>query len=127
MQSDDEQAQEPEVQYQREQDSGYSRRRAIYVFGVTVFSLVTAVALVVMGYTGDLATKLVGGLIDLVSTLALLYLGAGVVDRSQILHRLGDSFNRREDRREERRARDEDPPADPPSAVDTPAPVTPKP
>jgi hypothetical protein len=83
--------------YQRDQDRGYSMRRAIYVGLSTTFALVVPTVLVFMHYDGPLATQLVNGLINLASTICMLYLGAGVIDRSQILHRIGEGFSRRRD------------------------------
>lgn len=81
--------------YARQKDSGYSTRRMVYVFATTAFCLIAATALVACGYQGDLVGKFVTGLLDLISTISMLYLGAGVLDRSQILSKVGDGFARR--------------------------------
>lgn len=51
--------------------------------------------LVLNGTTGPLATTLVEGLMQLAITLVIFYLGASVVDRSDVLGRMGDGFGRR--------------------------------
>lgn len=80
--------------FRRNEDSGYSLRRMIFVFGTTLYCLIASTALVVFGYSGDLVLKLVTGMFDLISTIAILYMGVGTIDRSQILHRIGESFRR---------------------------------
>lgn len=84
------------VVYQRNQDSGYSLRRMIYVFGTTAFLLLADAGFVGLHYTGDLVTKFVDGSFSLMSAIALYYLGAGVLDRSEFLRRMGDGFRRRD-------------------------------
>jgi hypothetical protein len=83
--------------YRRGQDSGYSLRRMIYVFSTTVFLLLADTGFVALHYTGDLVTKFVDGSFSLMSAIALYYLGAGILDKSEFLRRLGDSFGRRRD------------------------------
>ena len=48
-----------------------------------------------LGYTGEIVERFVSGLLDLVATMAILYLGAGVIDRSQVLSKIGDGFRTR--------------------------------
>lgn len=81
-------------EYQRKHDRGYSLRRAWYIGTVTAFCLIVPAVVVFGGYTGDLSNKLVEGLLGLASTVAISYLCAGVVDRSQVLARIGDRWRR---------------------------------
>ena len=70
-------------------------RRAAFVFTSFAFCLGMSSYLVLSDTTGPLATVLVEGLIQLAITLVIFYLGASVVDRSDVLGRMGDGFSRR--------------------------------
>lgn len=86
------------VQYNRDRASGYSIRRAIFVFGITVFLLVADTVFVAFGYTGELVNKFVDASFSLMGAVVLYYLGAGLIDNSQMLRRIGEGFaHRRED------------------------------
>lgn len=84
-------------EYRRNQDKGYSLRRAFYVGLSTAFALLVSATLVFMHYDGPLATQYVTGLLNFAGTICIFYLGAGVVDRQRFLERLGDGFGRRRD------------------------------
>lgn len=84
-------------EYKRDQDKGYSLRRAWYIGLTTAFSLVVSATLVFLHYDGPMAQQYVTGLLGLAGTVCICYLGAGVVDRQRFLERLGDSFGRRRD------------------------------
>lgn len=82
-------------EYKRNQDKGYSLRRAFYVGLTTAFCIIVPAGLAFMHYDGPLATQVANGLLNLAGTVCIFYLGAGVVDRQRFLERLGDGFGRR--------------------------------
>jgi hypothetical protein len=82
------------------------RRRALFAFVGTFGGIGCAVSFIYLGYEGPLVERVATSLIDFSSTMALLYLAAGVVDRSQVLNKIGDGFRTR------RRFRDDDGGAD---------------
>lgn len=65
-------------------------RRAYYIFAVTAFSLVMASAVVLIGMDSKIAEHFSLGLLDLVEILAIIYVSAGVIDRSKILNKVGE-------------------------------------
>jgi hypothetical protein len=85
------------VLYARAQDKGYSIRRAFYVGLSTAFCLIVSAVLVFGGYNGPLTEVYVKSLMEFAIYICGFYLGAGVLDRSQILHRIGDGWGRRGD------------------------------
>lgn len=76
-------------------DIVYRRWRRGYVFAITSVSMTLSSFLVFGGFTGTMAELFLKGLIELVSTMAILYVGAGVIDRSQILSKIGDGMKSR--------------------------------
>lgn len=70
-------------------------RRAVFAYVGTFGSLGCAISFVYLGYTGPLVERVADSLIEFSMTMALLYLGAGVLDRSRLLNRIGDGFRRR--------------------------------
>lgn len=55
-------------------------RRAIYAFSSMLFCLTVPVIFVFMGFESTLAMKVVEGLMSFAELMAILYLGAGVID-----------------------------------------------
>jgi hypothetical protein len=96
------------VEYNRDKDIGYSYRRMLFVFSMCAFFATSATAFVAFSYTGDLVTKYVEGAFSLMGSIVLYYLAAGVLDRQEVLRRLGDSFRGRDGR--SMRTEEESPP-----------------
>jgi len=82
-------------QYERHKDKGYSRRRAWYVGITTAWCILCPVIFVIMGKDSELAKQTANGLLGLAGTICMFYLGAGVVDRSRVLEKVGDGWSRR--------------------------------
>ena len=70
-------------------------RRAIYVFAVTATALGGAIGLAVWGPDTGTAENTARGLIGIAQTVIVAYLGASVVDRSDVLGKLGDAAKTR--------------------------------
>lgn len=70
-------------------------RRFVYIATITAFALLSAAFLTFEGRTSSLSVRYVELAMSLVETIALLYLGASVLDRSDVLGKLGDSLGRR--------------------------------
>lgn len=83
-------------EYRRTADRGYSMRRAWYIGITTAFCLISALALTALHYDGAMATQYVTAVLNLAGTICICYLGAGVIDRSEILHKIGDGWHRRD-------------------------------
>lgn len=81
--------------YERSKDKGYSKRRAWYIGLVTVWCLVVPVVFVMTGHETELAKMVATSLIGLAGTVCAFYLGAGVLDRSKFLDKMGDGFGNR--------------------------------
>jgi hypothetical protein len=76
-------------------ERGYVLRRVAYV-GLTTFACITVPSVLTFrGYSGPMAETLTKGLLDLAQVLAWLYLGAGVLDRSGVLAKIGEGFQSR--------------------------------
>lgn len=87
-------------EYKRCEDKGYSRRRAWYIGLCTAFSLIVSATLVFLHYDGPMAQQYVTGLLSFAGTICICYLGAGVIDRSEILHKIGDGWRHHGDEEE---------------------------
>lgn len=74
-------------------------RRAFYIFAVTAFSLVISSLYVGLGMDSKIVEHFVLGLLDLVEIIAIVYVSAGVIDRSEILKKVGEAMNNRPSRR----------------------------
>jgi hypothetical protein len=72
-------------------------RRATYAFLGTFGGLGGSIGLAVGNYDSVLAQKVVDGLMSFAQLMAMMYLGAGVLDRSAILSKIGDGFRREND------------------------------
>lgn len=87
--------------YNRQVDKGYSRRRAWYIGLTTAWCIITPVVFVFTGKTDELAKTVSAALLGLSGTVCVCYIGGGVLDRSQILHKIGDGWARRREDEEE--------------------------
>lgn len=67
-------------------------RRAFYIGCTTAFCLVMPSVFVLMGYEGMLVERTSQALLSLAELLAMLYLGAGVIDRSKVLDKIGEGL-----------------------------------
>lgn len=70
-------------------------RRAIYIFTVSAFSLISSAAFVVFGYESKIAEHYVLALLDLVEIIAIIYVTASVMDKSKLLSKIGDAVMER--------------------------------
>lgn len=70
------------------------KRRAVFVFGSGGLALTSMAAAPYMGGDSILAAKLIDGGYSYLSTLAVIYLSTTSIDRSDILNKVGDMFNR---------------------------------
>lgn len=77
----------------RSQDRTSLFRRGLFAFGTTVvcFALVTFV--LVAGLTSTMAEKVVMALMSYAELMAMLYLGASVIDRTQMIDKIGARVN----------------------------------
>jgi hypothetical protein len=66
-------------------------RRAIFVFLVMAICLGGAIGLALWGPATGTAENTARGLIGIAQTVVVAYLGASVVDRSDVLGKLGDA------------------------------------
>lgn len=78
-------------------------RRAWFIAIGSTVAIGVPCALALLGYESPLAIKVVDGMLGYAELLALLYLGSQVIDRSQILHRIGGRWDRMEERSSTRR------------------------
>jgi hypothetical protein len=76
-------------------DKTSRQRRAIFAFVGTFGALGCSVGFVFLGYTGPLVERIADSLIGFAESMALLYMSAGVLDRSQLLAKIGDGFRYR--------------------------------
>lgn len=70
-------------------------RRAYYIFAVTAFCLLSASTFVGMGYESRISEHFALRLIDLVEILSIIYVSAGVLDRSNFLSKIGEAISNR--------------------------------
>jgi len=66
-------------------------RRAIYVFGVSLWCLAVPTAVVFLKIDSPLAELVVKSMLGIVTAVAVTYLGTSTIDRSNILGKLGDA------------------------------------
>lgn len=77
---------------ERAQEQVSLTRRSIYAFTTTFFCLTLVAYVVWSGNTTSLAEKAVGALMGFAETMAMLYLGASVIDRSKVLTKIGETW-----------------------------------
>ena len=73
----------------------YRRWRRGYIFAMSFFCLTLATAITLKGIDTEVAKIFVRGLVEVLVYLVICYIGAGVLDRSQILSRIGRGFETR--------------------------------
>jgi uncharacterized membrane protein len=67
-------------------------RRSIFAFTTTFYCLFVVTYILWTGAATPLAEKAVGALMSFAETMAMLYLGASVIDRSKVLTKIGESW-----------------------------------
>lgn len=70
-------------------------RRAIFVFGFTLLFGVVAACITLLGITGPVAERAVGGFIGLIELMIIFYLSTATIDRSEVLTNVGKGFRAR--------------------------------
>lgn len=70
-------------------------RRAVFAYTTTFACIGCTAAALFLKLEGSLAERIVAALMSYAELMAMLYLGAGVLDRSKVLDRLGESFGRK--------------------------------
>lgn len=73
-------------------------RRAIFAYVTTLVCLGGTLAIVVIGLESTLATRVAEALMSYAELMAILYLGASVIDRQQIIRRVGRHWRRQRGR-----------------------------
>lgn len=69
-------------------------RRAVFAYSTTFTCIGCTGFALVHKLEGPLAERAVSSLMNYAELMAMLYLGAGVLDRSRLLDKFGESFNR---------------------------------
>ena len=73
-------------------------RRAIYVFGFTIIFALIAAGIVFLGLDTTAARTAVDGFIYLISLMIIFFLSTETIDRSKVLHNVGEGFRARSER-----------------------------
>ena len=68
--------------------------RRAYVFFVTLFALLTLAGMIIFGSTGAVAIAIANGLINIVELNIMFYVGASVLDRSDMLGKIGNALSK---------------------------------
>lgn len=76
-------------------ERGYSLRRLFYVVTTTAACLTIPTVMVFVGASGPMAEAVAKGMLNIAEVNVWLYLGAGVLDRSGILSKIGEGFSGR--------------------------------
>lgn len=76
----------------RAQEQVSLTRRSFYAFSTTFYCLLIVGYIVWSGAASPLAEKTVGALMSFAETMAMLYLGASVIDRSKVLTKIGENW-----------------------------------
>jgi hypothetical protein len=69
-------------------------RRAVFAYTTTFTCIGCTGFALFLKLEGPLAERAVSSLMNYAELMAMLYLGAGVLDRSRLLDKLGERFNR---------------------------------
>lgn len=77
---------------ERAQEQVSLTRRSIYAFATTFFCLTLVAYLTIWGTPSSMTEKTVGALMSFTETMAMLYLGASVIDRSRVLTKIGEKW-----------------------------------
>jgi hypothetical protein len=68
--------------------------RRSYVFFLTLFAMSILTGMVIFGSTGAVAIAIANGLINIVELLVMFYVGASVLDRSDMLGKIGNALSK---------------------------------
>lgn len=77
----------------RAQEQVSLTRRSVYAFSTTFYCLFIVGYIIWSGAASPLAEKTVGALMSFAETMAMLYLGASVIDRSKVLAKIGENWS----------------------------------
>lgn len=68
-------------------------RRAIFAFGTTMASFALVVAVLWLEPESSLGEKVIGSVMSYAELMAMLYLGASVIDRTRLVDKIGARFD----------------------------------
>lgn len=69
-------------------------RRSVFAYSTTFVCIVGTLGIVFGGFDSTLATHVAGALMSYAELMALLYLGASVIDRQNVVKRVATYWNR---------------------------------